>query len=386
MNMYQSAFEASSDEDQESWLAKLAGMVLRLRYFILLVLAPTLLLTIYYYAFAADQYQSEARFVISDAADHGPSIGGVAALFGLSGSSGGAGQGIGVSDYLRSHDAVSALQAELPLVAMFRPPEADLISRLHHADPTPEQLLRYFRGKVGLANDRDSGITELTVRAFRSKDAFALNQALLALGERQVNAMNVRRYRDAVAMAERQVRSAEENSARIQRQITDYRQARSDIDPQTSGEVQIKLLADLRARIVEVSSQLDTMRGLIQPGSPQYVALQHKVASLRAQLAEQSARVGGSGNGIARSLGGYEELRVRQDFAAKRYDAAAAMLERARDAAQRQQLYLIRVVDANRPVQSLFPERGIVLTVFLALALAYGIGWLVLAGVREHAA
>ena len=39
------------------------------------------------------------------------------------------------------------------------------------------------------------------------------------------------------------------------------------------------------------------------------------------------------------------------------------------------------------PVKSLFPQRGrIVLMTFIALCVAYGIGWLILAGVREHAA
>ena len=45
------------------------------------------------------------------------------------------------------------------------------------------------------------------------------------------------------------------------------------------------------------------------------------------------------------------------------------------------------LVDANMPVRALYPQRTkIVLTAFLALLLIYGIGWLITAGVREHAA
>jgi capsular polysaccharide transport system permease protein len=36
-------------------------------------------------------------------------------------------------------------------------------------------------------------------------------------------------------------------------------------------------------------------------------------------------------------------------------------------------------------VKSLYPERGrIVITVFFSLLIAYAVGWLMLAGVREH--
>jgi capsular polysaccharide transport system permease protein len=110
------------------------------------------------------------------------------------------------------------------------------------------------------------------------------------------------------------------------------------------------------------------------------------VRSLERELAGQSGRLTGTGQSIAGNLGGYEDLKVRQDFVAKRYEAAAANLEKAREQASRQQLYLVRIVEPNMPVKSEFPQRGrIVLTVLLGLLIAYLIGWLLVAGVREHA-
>ena len=66
---------------------------------------------------------------------------------------------------------------------------------------------------------------------------------------------------------------------------------------------------------------------------------------------------------------------------------ASTALLRAQDEARRQQLFVVPVVDANLPVRALYPQRTkIVVTVFLSLLLVYGIGWLIAAGVREHAA
>ena len=49
--------------------------------------------------------------------------------------------------------------------------------------------------------------------------------------------------------------------------------------------------------------------------------------------------------------------------------------------------YLVRVVQPNLPEKSLAPRRGfILLTLFVSLLVAYGIGWLILAGILEHAA
>jgi len=44
-------------------------------------------------------------------------------------------------------------------------------------------------------------------------------------------------------------------------------------------------------------------------------------------------------------------------------------------------------VNPNMPVKALFPERWRILaTVLISLLLVYSIGWLIVAGVREHAA
>ena len=104
-------------------------------------------------------------------------------------------------------------------------------------------------------------------------------------------------------------------------------------------------------------------------------------------MGAQSGKLTGRADSITNDVSEYQALMLRRDFLNKRYEVAAAGLEKAREQAIQQQLYLVRVVDANMPVKSTFPERGRMLgTVVVALLLLYSIGWLLVAGVREHAA
>ncbi|WP_174279091.1 Wzz/FepE/Etk N-terminal domain-containing protein [Sphingomonas bacterium] len=378
-------------EQQPSLFSRLADMLRRRRMLVLVVVLPTLLLSSYYYLVAADQYQSEAHFIVRSVEGPSASPSGFGQLLGLTGASTGGGDAASVSDYLQSHDAVNRLRQDIDLVDRFRRPEADLLSRLHTADPTPEALLKYYGGKVSVHTDHDTGITTLTVRAFRPDDSYTIIRSLLVLGEQRVNAMNTRSYDDAIASSRRQLAEAERGAAAVQSTLTDYRQEKADIDPEGSGKAQIGLVSTLRANLAAAQAQLETMGAFVSRSSPQYVAMARQVRSLQSQLSAQSGRLAGSstasGSDIANKLGGYESLRLRQEFAGKRYESAAAALAQARERAQRQQLYLVRVVDANMPVKSLFPQRGrIVLTAFVALLLVYSIGWLIAAGVREHAA
>lgn len=372
-------------------ISKLWDWLCRRRAILLLVFLPTLLVAGYYYLIAADQYVSEAHFIIrsSDAPAAMPSSFG--SLLGLAGGmTQSQGEAMSVSDYLVSHDAVATLDRDIGLIPRFQRPEADVFSRLNNSQLTPEKLLKYYKGKVGVNFNRDTGITTLSVHAFRPDDAYAIIQRLMTLGEQRVNQLNARGYTDAIGLARRQLSEAETALASIQDRMTSFRQVRRDIDPEGSGKAQIALVSNLRGQLAAAQSQLDTMGAFIGRSSPQYIAMARQVQSLRRQVASQAGRLAGDAStdsSIATDLGGYEDLRLRQEFVGKRYEAAAANFEQARERAQRQQLYLVHVVNANRAVTPLYPERGrIVLTVFLALLLVYGIGWLILAGVREHAA
>lgn len=380
-----------SVEDRPSVIARALAWLNKRRNFLLIVMLPTLIVAGYYYLIAADQYESEAHFMIRSSEGGSNTPTGFGSLLGLAGGmTQSQGEALSVADYLESHDAVARLNRDIDLVQRFRRPEADLLSRLATPNPTPERLLKYYKGKVLVLYNRDTGIAKLTVRAFRPDDSLQIIQRLMAMGEQRVNVLNARSYTDGIASARRQLDLAEAAVSGIQSTLTNFRQSQADIDPEGSGKAQIGLVSTLRANLAAAQSQLETMGAFVNHGSPQYVAMQRQVQSLQSQLAAQSGRLasgsGSSGGSIARDLGGYEKLRLRQEFAGKRYEAAAAAYEQARDRAQRQQLYLVKVVEANLPVKSEYPERGrIVLTVFLALLLLYGIGWLLAAGVKEHA-
>jgi capsular polysaccharide transport system permease protein len=360
------------------------------RVFLLVVILPTLLVAIYYGFIASDQYESQADFIVRAAQDSPAPPTGLGQILSLAGGGGGGAQSeaLSVSDYLSSHDAVAALRNSVQLVERFRRPEIDPISRLHSANPKAENLLKYYRKHVDIESDNDTGITTLRVRTFRPEDSYAIINALLAIGEQRVNALNVRLYQDTLAVAKRELDEAETAVTQSQSTMTGFRQTNEDIDPTGSGAAQIRLVSDLSASLSAARAQLAGMAGAIRPDSPQYIAQAARVRALEAQVAAQSGHLASNGGGktIATDLGAYEGLRLRQDFAAKRYAAAAAALEEARERAMKQQLFVVRVVEPNVPQKSTYPKRlTMIATVFFGLLFVYAIGWLIAAGVKEHA-
>ncbi len=360
----------------------------RKRMFLLIVALPTLLVGGYLFLIASDQYESEAHFMVRSSEPTVAPSGGLSSLLSATGMGGGgssSNEAMSVADYLTSHDVVATLRRQDRLIERFHRPDADFMSRLRDPNPAPETLLRYYRKQIKVRFDSETGITTLTVHSFTPLDSYQLTRKLLELGEQRVNVLNERSYHDAIAMAQTQLIDAERDVERNARQMTNFRQTRSDIDPQAQGQSQLTLVSQMTAQLASARAQLALMGKMVDHSSPQYAALISRTQALETQLAGQRARLTGSDTAIANDIGGYEGLKMRQEFLGKQYEAAAAGLQSARDTAQRQQLYVVRVVDANMPVKSLFPQRWRILgTVFVVLMLLYSIGWLIAAGVREH--
>jgi len=356
--------------------------------FLATVVLPTLLVAVYFFGVAADQYESEARFVVRSTqtqfSNGGNGLGQMLGLAGVLNDS--QAQSLSVGDYLGSHDAVRALHGKLDLVALFRRPEADLLSRLWWQDPSAETLLRFYRRQVTIAFSQDTGITTLRVHAFRPGDARALAQWLLTLGEARVNAFNQRAVDDSVRVAAGELAEAEAQVIDAQRALTAFRVDHRDLDPEKTGTGQQTLVAQLEQSLAQARAQLGAMEAQVDRDSPQVVAMRDRLAGLEAQLGAQTSRLV-DGRGTAPKMADYQRLMMKQDFAAKRYAAVATALETARENALKQQLYVVHVVEPNLPVRALYPRSALIVTsVFFCLLVSYGIGWLIVAGVREHAA
>lgn len=356
--------------------------------FLAIVVAPSLVAAIYLFGIAADQYESDAHFIVKTAQPSlAPTASGIGQFLGL-GATTAQTDSYSLADYLTSHDAVAAADRKLDLVAIFRRPEADPISRLWYAHPKAETLLGYYRSHVHATMNTDTGETVLTVRTFRPGDSEALAQVLLALGEARVNEINTRSLADSLRVSKTELTGAEAEMLAIQNQMTGFRTTERDIDPEKTSASQLTLVGQLKLQIAQAKAQLADMSKFLSPDSPQRIAMAERLRALEAQAgAEAGDLTVAGGGGMAPRLAEYQSLQLREDFAAKRYAAAAAALTSAREQALRQQLFVERVVEPNLPQKSTYPRRWVDLaTVAVTLLLIYGIGWLVVAGFREHSA
>jgi len=351
-----------------------------------LVGLPTLIAGVYFFGIASDLYLSEVKFVV-----RGPSKAPTSAVGALLGSTGGhalSDDTLVVHDYLMSRDAVRRLEREDDLRALLGRPEADLISRfpgVFYWRKDFEQLYWAYSRFVSIEIDPTSGVSTLQVKAYRPEDAQRIAQALLTFSEQLVNALNERARHDTLGVFQREVDSTEGEIAKIQNQLTAYRIQQRMLDPKSAAAGPIELLAQMNGQLANAKAQLAEVTKNA-PNSPQVPLLQTRIGSLEKLINEERSKITGNDNSVATAVAEYERLDVQRLLAEKTLASALSSLEAARLEAQRQQLYLETIARPNIADYPLFPRRFFSFaTVLVTCLLGYGIAWLLVAGIREHA-
>lgn len=364
----------------------LAAWLRKRRWFVLVVVLPTLLAALYYGFIASDIYVSEARFVIKSPDQKRPQLSTLANLIQTTGLSSGQEQANEVLEFVRSRDALRALEKNAGARSRFAE-NGDPLSRFPglFADNSFEEFYKYYGKMVDARLDSESGTAILTVKAFTPDDAFVINDALLNLSEGLVNRLNSRAQNKAIAEAQKQVELASDRARRARTALGGFRTSQEVIDPAKQAAGVLDISNNMVATRAALQAQLDNMQR-VTPQNPSIPALRNQINAISVQIASQDSRVVGSGQGIASKMGGYEDLYVEQEFATENLNAANAALVQARNEAQRQQFYLERIVEANKPDTPVLPRRLLsVIVIAAALTCLYFVGWMLIVGILEHA-
>lgn len=347
------------------------------------VLLPTLVAVGYYGFVASDIYTSESRFVVRSPQRQTQT--GLGALLQSTGFSRSQDDTYSVHDYIRSRDALRELDAKLGVRQAFSAADIDILRRFPglELDTSFESLHRHYLKHVAIEYDTVSSISVLRVQAYRAEDARAINDTLLAMGERLVNNLNTRSRQDLIEVAQKEVTLAETKSRDAALALSTFRNDRGVFDPDRQSALQLQAVAKLREELLSAEAQLAQVRQ-VSPNNPQVTVLASRVEALRAVVSAEGAKVTGGGSLSAKSPV-YDRLVLEKTFADRQLASALASLETARSEAARKQLYLERLVQPNLPDKAMDPRRLRSVLMVLALGLVlWGVVSLVLASVREH--
>lgn len=358
--------------------------------FILVVVLPVFIGSIYFTLIQSDRYVAGAGFAVRGV-NAGGGLDMLGAFTGLASSGSTTSDSYIVLKYLKSRDLVERLQADIDLRALYETPLADTLSRLT-ADLSIEGVVDYWSSMLSTSFDATSGIITFDIEAFQAEDARKLSDLVLRHTQELVNQLSEDARRDAVAFAQSEVTRAEVRLRGAMAELRKFQESEQSFNPAESAKMQAELLGQLKGRLVEVQTRMRALGESVKRDAPSMVALQRQADAIQAQIDKQTddmtgpANAGEAGGGaLPDLLERYETLNGDKEFAQRAYTSSLSSLEQARVEAGRRQRYLAVYSAPALPQDAIRPRRlhNVLLLVFIVSCI-WGIGTLIAYSVRDH--
>jgi capsular polysaccharide transport system permease protein len=362
--------------------------------FLLTVAAPTLLAIIYFGLIASDIYISESHFVVRSQQRQQSSSGLTTALLMASGSGAGAALArsledtYNVQDFMLSRDALQRLNDQLHLDAAYGSSKVDIFRRfagLAWWNNSFEDFYLHYQKFVDVQLvDSTSPVSVLEVRAFTAEDAYRINEMLLQMSEELINRINERARQDLIRFASIEVEEAERKAKAAALTLSNYRKKNVVVNPESQSGLHLQSITRLQENLVAIKAQLAQIHDSA-PQSPIIPSLKKRAETIQAEIDAEMAKVAGGSLSLTDKAAEYERLSLERSFAEKQLENALTALDKARSDAQRQQLYLDRISQPNKPDKAMEPRRiRAVIATFILGMITWGVLSLLVAGVREH--
>jgi capsular polysaccharide transport system permease protein len=357
--------------------------------FVLFVLVPVGVVATYYASVATDRYAARAGFSIRGI-ETSAGLDGLGALTGLASAGSTTADTYVVLKYLESRKLLEDVDARLSLREMFSDPDIDVLTRLDRDAPI-EDFVTYWNRFIHTQSDPTSGIIEFEVQSMSPEHAQEIGQVVLELTQSLVNDLSANARQDSLSFAREEVSLQEARLRETLNRIRDFRNFEQLVDPTASAALEIQLLSELEARLIDINARIAAQRESLDETAPSLVALRRQAEALSEQIERRRHEISGvllDGTGtsaVTQQLAAFETLDVERRLAEQSYASALSSLEQARRDADRQQRYLAVHIRPQTPEKSEYPRRAhnTLLASFMLFAL-WGIGTLLTYSVRDH--
>lgn len=376
--------------------------------FVLCVLLPFVVTSLYFAFVATDRYAVEVKFAIrSPTGAASPDLLGMVTGAAASGTT--QSDSYIVIEYLESRQFVEEIAKHADLVAIYTNKNADFLSRLQ-SDPAKEDIVAYLPRMVWTNFDSTSQIISVETQAFTPQDARLMAEGVITVTGDLINRVSEQARQDTVRLAEAEVSRAEE-ALRVQRSaISIFRETEQKIDPAATAAAQETVLAQLQGDLARSLAELSSLREFLAEDAPSVRVLQSRIGSIERQIETERGRLGrgevtvaeagdaalnlsdtladpadGGTVSLNTSVSEYEVLKVDLEFRQRAYLSALSSLEIARIEADRQQRYLAAFVLPSTPEKALYPQAFLSLVLIGVVAfLIWGVLVMFANIVREH--
>lgn len=348
--------------------------------FMLMVLLPMVLASIYLWVFAADQYASTTGFTVRQE-EGGGSSGLLSGIAAFTGGSGGAADTDVLYEFIRSQEIIETIDGHVDLEKLYSGNwDFDPVFSLW-PEATIEDKLSYWRRMVRISYDQGTGLIELRVLAFSPEEAQLVAREIVSESQKMINGLNAVVREDTMRYAINDLDEALQRLKLARQALVRYRTKTQIVDPEADIQGRMGVVNSLQQQLAEALIEHDLIAGITALDDPRLRQAARLIEVIRQRIESerdtfvQTGVVAGGGD-YPTMIAEFEDLMVEKKFAEETYSLALTALDLARSSAVRQSRYLTPYVRPTIAQTAEFPQR---VTLIVLLGLFSLLAWSILA-------
>lgn len=349
--------------------------------FVVMVLLPVAVASVYLWGFAADQYASTTAFTVRQE-EGGSSSGLLSNLAAFSGGSGGAADTDVLYEFIRSQEIIQIIDERIDLQKIYSGNWGhDPVFSLW-PDATIEDKLKYWLRMVRISYDQGTGLIELRVLAFSPEDAQKVAREIVSESQKMINELNSVVREDTMRYAVADLEGALGKLKQARQNLVKFRTVTQIVDPEADIQGRMGVVNSLQQQLAQALIDHDLLTEVTtQENDPRVLqsirlieVIRKRIESERSTFVEAGA-VSGGGD-YPSLIAEFENLTVEKEFAEKTYSLALAAFDMARSSAIRQSRYLTPYIRPTFAQTAEFPQR---ITLIVLLGLFSILSWVIMA-------
>lgn len=348
-----------------------------------IVWVPLMVIAIYLFGFASEKYSSSASYrILDNSAKKSASLD--LGFLGFGGSLGAHDEGV-LEAYLRSMDALVAVDKKFGLKDLYHSDALDLLHRMNGFSSSEDYLERY-RQNIGLVTDELSGLTTLSFLDTDRERATEVVRFLLKLGGHFLNDLNRRNAERQMAFMSDQMTANKAKLDAYIEKLEGFQKEYGVIDPRTDMEVQFAIIATLEKSVVEKNARLNQLRTFMSEDAIDIVRLVGEIDEMKAALGRARTKLTGEeSQRINELIYRYEAIKADVDFAREVYKQTLVQYEVRRIGALQEAKILEVITTPSIPDDYSRPEKmKLMMTALILLLLISRISRLIFAVIEDH--
>ena len=290
-----------------------------------------------------------------------------------------------IKTYLESFDELSKLNKEFNLKRHYSSDDVDIIERLKPWN-TKEDFLNLYQKRFVFIYDQQSGVITLGFLHTNPKISYKIVNQLIKDANEQLNYYNKLIAKKQLKFIEEEVNKNKKSLEKTIKKLEIFQNKHMLLDPTQTAASEFTLLSNLKAALIQKEAQLNEMSQYMNSKSFEIVRLKGEIKNLKRTVVKiKKALANPKKKALNVYIFEFERLKGLVELNKDLYKQSLLQLEQLKSEVNKNSKILLEITKPTIPQSYKYPEKfKDIVTLFLILALLYGVIVLIRAIIKEH--